>query len=705
MLDNDLNSLVEEKPVVPSRKFWKLKFLFLLIFLAFVVVIGRLFYIQIVKANKYQQLAKAQNEAKHSIKPKRGKIFDRNGKLLSSSIQSLSFAVDPTLMPDIADRQHLAGLISNTLNKDSSYLLESITNAKGAFVWLARGVSKNKANKLDTFSHKAFIVQKEPKRNYLYGTYAAHLIGCTDIDNRGLAGIERRWDSLLKGKQGFMVMLRDARGNLHPAADLPSLPANNGYGLELTIDIDLQRIAEYELRQAALRSAAASGSVIAMDPKTGEILAMASYPFYDPDYLSSTTDSSMKNRAISDSYEPGSTFKLITASAALEGDFVHQEDTVDGNDGILEFKDYTLKDEHPLGRVPFSEAVVYSSNIVFSNLGNELPDGLFYRYIRDYGFGSRLGIDLPGEQSGSIKKPVDYDMATKRFLGFGYGLSVTPLQILTAYATVANGGKMMKPYIVKKILSNEGNPLKVFEPVFIRNVIEEETASILTDLLVEVVDRGTGENARLENLKIAGKTGTAQQYIAGSYKSKSYTASFAGFFPADNPKIAMVIVLDKPRGNYYGGSVAAPVFKRICQRWSNISNIAETNDYVIDSAYVPNIKGLTVSEALEKLENSGFNIHDHKKSESIILSQMPAPGNYSETGTDITIEEFDIEKFIIDTTDKAEFLPDLSGMPLKRALQVIHKMGYRAKIIGSGIVNEQKWQLSRKPKTCVLICR
>jgi cell division protein FtsI/penicillin-binding protein 2 len=704
---NEINKENSEtiNDVSPYRKFWKLKIFFFLALISLFIIIGRLFYLQIIKAEDYQKLAKAQNEAKYSLKPQRGNIYDRNGKLLVSSSEAISFALDPKLMTDELERQLLSGMIASELRKDSSDILESINKAEGSFVWLARGIAPKKANGLDTFKHLAFIIKKEPQRNYLYANYAAHLIGCTDIDNIGLAGIERRWDSLLKGKPGFMVMLRDARGHLHPAADLPAIKEKDGYGLELTIDIDLQRIAEYELRKAASRSNAASGSVIAMDPKTGEILAIASYPPYNPNDLSTATDSSMKNRAISDTYEPGSTFKIITASAILEGGIIDEKDTVDGLDGTLEFKDYTLKDEHPLGRVPFSEAVVYSSNIVFSNLGNEIPDALFYKYIRDFGFGNRLGIDVPGERSGSVKKPKEFDMATKRFLGFGYGLSVTPLQILSAFATVANDGKMMRPYVVKKILGNDGNPLKVFEPSFVRNVINEKTANVLTDLLVQVVDRGTGVNAKLEGINIAGKTGTAQQYISGSYKTKSYTASFAGFFPADDPKVAMVIVLDKPRGNYYGGSVAAPVFKRICQRWLNISRFSEKSNGKLDSAFVPNIIGCYVEDAIDELDIIGFQLENYKRSDNIVISQQPTPGEFIAKGTDIRIEEYEITSHKADTINNEDYLPDLSGLPLKKAITVLHKFGYKAKVSGSGIVHDQKWIINRKPKTCVLICK
>jgi len=688
-----------------SKKFWKIKFFSLIFVLGIFIIIGRLFYIQIIQADKYQKLAKAQNEARYSLKPQRGKIYDRKGNLLASSVAYYSFALDPTMMKDSIERQKISGRIASSFNKDSIEILKNINEEQGSFVWLVRGIDQNKTNGLDTFNHPAFIIKKEPQRNYLYGMYPSHLIGCTNIDNIGMAGIERRWDSLLKGKEGFMVMIRDAIGHLHPATDLQSIPTKDGYGLELTIDIDLQRIAEYELRNAARKSAAASGSVIAIDPTTGEILAMCSYPPYNPNDISTASDSSMKNRAISDTYEPGSTFKLITASAALEGAIIHKEDTVDGLEGILEFKDYTLKDEHPLGRVPFSEAVVYSSNIVFSNLGNEIPDGLYYKYIRDFGFGSRLGIDIPGERSGSVKKPGEFDMATKRFLGFGYGLSVTPLQILSAFATVANGGKMMRPFLVRKILGEDGSPLKVFQPVYIRNVIKEETAVTLTELLVQVVERGTGENAKLDGIKIAGKTGTAQQYIAGSYKTRSYSASFAGFFPADNPKIAMIVVLDKPRGNYYGGSVAAPIFKRICQKWINTNSFDNGNIEQNDSCFVPNVKGILVSKAMQVLDNSGFRLDDFARSDNIVLTQYPQPGEYHPKGIAIKINEFDIDSFRKDSLKNSESLPDLRGMTLKTAMNFLHIIGFKAKVNGSGSVHDQKWQLNTKEKTCVLICR
>lgn len=670
------------------------------------MIIGRLFYIQIIKASDYQELAKIQHEKKHILNPDRGKIYDRNGNLIVSSIQSISFALDPKLMTKKKDRVEFASMVAKALDINSSYIFQKINSAEGSFVWIARGINPNQCGGLDTFDHPAFIVKKEPKRNYVFGRYGSQLIGCTDIDNRGLAGIERRWDSLLKGRPGFIIMNRDARGRMRPATDLPGTPPKNGYGLELTIDIELQRITEYVLKNAVVRSRAASGSVIAIEPSTGEILAMASYPNFDPNDLSTASDSSMKNRAISDTYEPGSTFKLITASAALEEGIIHVDDIVEGMDGILEFKDYTLKDEHPLKDVPFSEAVVYSSNIVFSNLGNEMPDGLFYKFIRDFGFGNPLGIDVPGEVGGNIKTPDQYDIATKRFLGFGYSLTVTPLQMLNSYATVANNGIMMKPFVVKKILSYEGEPLKVFEPVMIRRVISEETAQTMTDLLIQVVDRGTGVNAKIDGLEIAGKTGTAQQYVAGSYKSKSYTASFAGYFPAKDPKIAMVIILNKPKGNYYGGSVAAPVFRKICSRYLNTAPDILPKRYMdIDSVFVPNIVSLSVEKAEEILSENDLYLHDYSNAKNIIINQDPHPNEYVIKSSEVFIEEFDLSSFLKDTMPKDNFLPDLKGVTVRQAIKLLHEAGYRVKVFGSGVVRDQKWQLSTKQKTCVLICK
>ena len=424
---------------------------------------------------------------------------------------------------------------------------------------------------------------------------------------------------------------------------------------------------------------------------------MASYPNYNPNNPGRNTISSgaMKNRAVTDQYEPGSTFKLITASAALEEGMITPDDTVDGKGGVLRCAGYTIRDDHPMRKVAFREALVHSSNVIFAEIGNQLPAKKFYKYARDFGFGISHDIELPGEVSGSLKKPKELKTVYKRYMGHGYALSSTALQILVAYGTIANDGVMMKPYIVKEVLDSKGNVIRQYGPERVRKVVSQKTADTLTNILVEVVKRGTARKVAIEGLNIAGKTGTSKISEGGGY-TNDYYGSFAGFFPAEDPQVAMLVVVEKPSGVYYGGATAGPIFKNIALRWLNLNPLigASIPDYVLsahsDSAFVPDITGLYIEDAGKICDNYHFTLRNNSAKTGIVSVQSPAPGELAKLNSLIHVV---VDKFLTTDSlkiDSLHYLPDIIGFSSRRAMNILHNQGYRARIFGSGRVSRQK---------------
>ncbi len=688
---------------VRHNKLWKYFFAGSFLLICIIMVIVRLFYIQVVDADFYQSKAKRQHESKIDLKADRGLIFDRNNNLLVTNDHEVSIAVDPALLEH---KDSLITILSKTLDIDTLALQNKINKPNARFVWIKRGIDRYKVRNLEKFEDKGLILRKEPQRNYLYNQNAAQIIGCTNIDNYGVSGLEMSHDSLLKGQDGFLIMTRGRGGKLSYYADLPMRPASDGASMQLTIDMNLQQIVEYELKQGVIRTDATAGTVIALDVKTSEVLAMASYPGYNPNSKTGKTSQTMRIRAITDMYEPGSTFKMITAAAAMNEDMVKPEDVYAGYNGLLQMKDYKIRDEHPVDSCTFADAVRYSSNIVFSTIADNMSKGKFYKYVRDFGFGIKTDIDLPGEVQGRLKKPDQFTGATKRFMGHGYGLGVTPLQLINAYACIANEGILMKPYLIKQVRDRNGNIIAENSPQKVRGVISPQTAKDVAKLFCAVVDSGTGTAAKIRGIEVAGKTGTSQQLVNGRYQRGYYTASFAGFFPAENPQIAMVVIVDRPRRGYYGGSTAAPIFKHIAGKWvtaQGINRIEEEEDK--DSVKVPNLIGLDIATAEELLDRLDLEFED-EPDKGTISSQIPAADSLVEKGTEIKIKVFEKYADDIEFADSLGKKPNLYGYSLRNAIKILKHKSIDFSIHGEGTVRKQYWQKKAEDKYfCKILAR
>jgi len=673
---------------VRKKKFWKFWITMVFVNVGIIAVIIKLISIQILNQDYYKEKAKRQHESRIMLSAERGKIYDRNGKVIASNFVGLSVAVDPKRVSNL---KKISQILNKKLGIPEIETIEKIRRAKGSFVWLTRGKNPELLEELKNLQDKGLILIEEPRRIYHYGTTASQVIGLTDIDNNGLSGIELQLDSILKGQNGYMVLNRDGIGRLKPAADLPIIPAINGNSIKLTIDIELQRIVEYELKRGVENAMAESGTVVAIEPQTGEILAIASYPNYDPHHSSKPQPGDMRVRAITDIYEPGSTFKTITACAAIEENIVNEDDKFNGYGGVFQGNGYVIRDVHGLGVVTFREAMANSSNIIMANVANMMSDNVFYKYIRDFGFGIKTGIDFPGEVTGKVPKPHQFVHSTKRYLGHGYSLAVTPLQVCNAYSAIANKGVLMKPFLVKSIFNNEGELIYEAKPETIRRVISEKTSDRVKKLLLEVVQKGTGKAVKFKNIYVCGKTGTSQQLVAGRYSKENYTGSFAGFFPYDNPKIAMIVVIDKPRTSIYGGATAAPVFRDIVLRWSNTNSnkldfIAESDSIKNERKIVPNLIGLNYNQAFSVINKLGIKlVADNSNIENgIICEQTPTPN--TAFSKDLVVKVKLSNPAEARSLDSA--LVNLKGLSVKEALSVLKNYKVNVNVIGNGYIYE-----------------
>ncbi|MCX7908940.1 MAG: penicillin-binding protein 2 [Ignavibacteria bacterium] len=540
-----------EIPEVDERSRNRLKLVFYFFLFLFLIVILRLFYIQIINSEKYKKLAETQHIKKVEAKAKRGNIFDRNGIIVASSINARSFAIDPLLVKkdtfSLQQYYRLGKLLGFATDK-----LNSILNTKKRFIWLKRGLIEPPPE-IDTISFTGLIKINEPKRLYLFGKTISNLIGVTNLDNIGISGLEFSFDSILKGEDGFVYFLKDARGNLHPTLELPSQIAKDGKDIRLTIDIYLQRLINYFLEKGVLETKSKGGCIIVMNPNNGEILALANYPSFDPSNLGQVDEENFNLYAVNFAFEPGSTIKPLIAAIGISRGIIDENHLFDGYNGIFRYGDIVIVDEHPANKLNLVDALVFSSNIAFAQISTLIPTELLEKDLIKLGFGKKTGVKLPGELKGYIKKGDTLTLIEQMFLGFGYGLFVTPLQLAVAYSAIANGGMLVSP----KILMSDTN--NVFcDTVFKKSVVER-----LKNILVKVVNEGTATATKIEGIEIAGKTGTSQKFESGTYSKTNYINSFIGFLPANRPKILVLILLDEPKSSIYASVTCVPIFKKI----------------------------------------------------------------------------------------------------------------------------------------------
>lgn len=527
---------------------------------AVLIISFRVIYLQIFQQKKLKNFAANQHLLKIELDPARGAILDRNHRELALSLKSDSLYA---VAREIKNKRGTAKLLAKVLDKDENFLYERLCRDK-LFVWLARKISPDIADKVRSLKLEGISFIEEPKRFYPKGELASQLIGFAGVDNNGLEGIEFCYDKYLKGRKGYRINIRDAKGRDVFAFGEKILPPINGSDLILTIDEVIQHITENALQKACVDNHAKSGCCVVMSPKTGEILAMAVWPAYDVNDFSDISSDIKRNRAICDTYEPGSVFKVITAAACLDTGVVTENDRFFCENGSWYIRARTLHDHKGYGNLTFREVIEKSSNIGIVKAAMKLEEKRLYDYIKRFGFGECTKIDLYGEVSGKLRPFKNWDRCSITALPMGHEIAVTSIQIVSAVAAIANNGEMMQPYVVSKIVDPKGVIIKESYPKIKRRVISEETAILLKDIMRGVVENGTGKKAALENYTSAGKTGTSQkQDASGLYSHSKFIASFVGFAPIEDPLLSIAVIVDEPKPVYYGGQVAAPVFKTI----------------------------------------------------------------------------------------------------------------------------------------------
>lgn len=532
---------------------------FLIFFIFLLLCVGRLFFIQFFRSNYLTTIAKKQHNQLVELEPRRGTIYDCNLKAQAFNMSMDSLFAVPNA---IKDKENVINQLLPILGVERSYLQERLRRKK-AFIWLARKLNPEKSEAIKRLKIKGLGFLKETKRIYPNSYLASHVIGFSGMDNLGLEGAERDFNKYLKGESGWAVFLRDARQKKLDIWEKMVLPVD-GLNLVLTIDEVIQYIAERELDKAFKNFHAKGASIIVMDPHTGKILALASRPTYDLNDHSGVDKDSMRNRSICDLFEPGSVFKIVTASAALEEKKVTEEDVFFCENGSYLVGGHILHDHQPHGRLTFRQVIEESSNIGTVKVAQLLGPEIVYRYLRAFGFGSKTGVDLSGEISGMIKPVRSWSKTSIAAIPIGQEVGVTALQLVSAISVIANGGQLMRPYIIDSVRDNQGKIIRQNKPVLLRKVISVDTAMRIKKILTGVVEEGTGRLAKVSGFSAAGKTGTAQKIEAdGTYSHDKFVASFIGFSPAEDPLLAIVVTVDEPHPSYFGGVVAAPVFQKV----------------------------------------------------------------------------------------------------------------------------------------------
>ena len=546
-------------PKTPSRRLYIFG---ALLFLWIFAICFRLVRLQVVKYGDFVQRAQRQQNRTIPTEPRRGNIYDRDGYALAMSIDVDSVFAVPS---EIHDQENTATLLGKVLDMDPRDIVARMQASRN-FVYIKRKIDGETSNRVRELNLRGIYFRKEPKRFYPKRELAAQVLGYVGMDDEGLGGLEREFDDDLRGIPGQELISIDARRKWFSRVERLPDPGQN---LVLTIDQTIQYIAETELQKGMEDTKAIAGTVVVENPRTGEILALANRPTFNPNVFNNVPAESLKDRAVSDVYEPGSVFKIVTYSAAIDQHVVTPEDHIDCQHGSIDVFGMKIHDHESLGVVTIAEALAHSSDVAAIKVGMKLGDERLYHYIHDYGFGQQTGIELPGETRGLAKPVSHWSKVSIGAISMGQEIGVTPLQTISLVSTIANDGVYTPPRIVAGELPPDSKALPVvFHPAQQHRVVSTMTAAQMKKMLEGVVLFGTARRAILDGYTVAGKTGTAQKVdpATGGYSKTKYVASFIGFAPVNNPAITIAVILDSPIGLHQGGQVSAPVFKRIAMQ-------------------------------------------------------------------------------------------------------------------------------------------
>lgn len=619
----------------------------------FTIIVIKLADIQLVRGNDLKYLAERQQMKIEQVQAERGLIYDRNNVLLAYNKYDATFYLDLS-QTDNKTKTVLANKFSKLLNKDVQFFLSKM-KGENKTITLAQHISLSDVEDLLKLDLPGFYYVKGISRKYYYKNLASHVLGYVNNDYKGINGIANYFNKDLAGINGQNFVERDATGKIITIKEDKTNSAVPGNNLILTIDKNYQEILEDELAKGVAKYGGNYSHGIIMDPNNGQILAMANSPGYDPNNYWDFNDDKRKNKTITDTYEPGSTFKSITIAVLLDQNLVKENDKVFAENGKYKFSNTYVTDTHKLGWITASEVIKFSSNIGIAKLVQKIDNETYYKYLRGFGFGNYTSVTLPGEVKGSLKQPDTWTKITKEFMSFGYEIAVTPIQLISAYSALVNGGLLYKPQLIKNIIDPLGNVIYNFSPELVRTVVSKKTSERVRNILATVVDGGTGENAKIDFMNVGGKTGTSQRIIDGKYSKENYNSSFVGFFPVDNPKIICLILINSPKIGKYGGQVAAPIFKNVAERlikngnskfFDDKDNIIPTNDF-------------------KTAENNS----DIKSDKNLTTVKLDLTGDISKARNDV--------------------MPNLINSKLSEAISILSKLGIKYKVIGNGKIIKQ----------------
>ncbi len=621
-----------------------------------IAIEGRLVVLQVVRRGEMVQRAERQQMQTRILAARRGDIVDRRGHVLATSVDADTiYAVPSAISDEAATVRLLCQAFGDCTARERKDLLERLQRQRH-FAYVRRQVPQDVAAKVQALDLNGIGFIKESHREYPKKELAAHVLGFVGIDSKGLGGLESAYDSLIRGKDGQVLVQADARRRAFSRFEKPPTAGDT---IELTIDEVLQHVAERELRTGVLENRALGGTAIVMDPKTGEILALANEPTFDPNDYRAASERARRNRGVQDLYEPGSTFKVVTASAAIQEQLMPVDTMIDVKGGRMNIGARVIRDTHDYGVLSFTDVIVKSSNVGAIRIGFKLGTDRFSDYITKFGFGRPVSPDFPSESPGIVWDRSRLTESALASVSMGYQVGVTPLQMVTAVSSIANGGDYIEPRVVRAVY-RDGRRL-VVKPKVLRQTVSRDTAASMRSIMEQVVDRGTGTIAKIPGYTIAGKTGTANKLANGRYSSDTY-ASFVGFIPSNDPQVAILVVLDSPRGpnGHFGGPVSAPIFRNIAEEAMRhlsvppsinpetpvlVANNQTPAGHMVDTIVegpplpiepdepgtVPDVRGLSARAAMRKLMQFGLNARID--GDGIVTDQEPQPGTPVDKGT------------------------------------------------------------------------
>lgn len=651
----------EDSPIDDKTKF-KMAMPIGIIVVILLAVIGRVYYLQTVQGDELQKKAIGQSSRTITLKARRGSIIDRNGTELAVSVQAPSIVVRPRA---VKDREAVTQLLASVLKKPASKIRPKVFSSSG-FVWIARQIDPEIADQIREKKLDGIEIHIENKRFYPQRSLGGQVVGFTNVDGMGIEGVERKYNKNLQGGEFEVTGMRDARGRTLMTNEAPKFNALEGETVQITLDERIQRVAESALKKQVEKFSAIGGFAVAMDVNTGEVLAMANTPEFDPNQFNTSSADIWRQRNVTDAMEPGSVIKPTLLAAAIDAKVTHAKKKYYCEKGRMKIGRRTIRDSHPNEMLSATEIVRESSNIGAYKIAQDLGRNDFYQYLRNFGFGERLSREVNGEQGGLIRKPKSWAEVTFANMAFGHGFSATPLQVTSAIATIANGGRLMRPKFIKKIMMANGKIVKESKPEMIRRVISENAAkdAIYAMALVPTLE-GTAPRAALEYYTVAGKTGTAQKPNKDKtgYDPDGWIASFVGIAPAEDPQIVVLVMIDEPQKMHYGGVVAAPAFVEI------------------------------MTEAL-----AAKNVVPLPKDQRM---QLPHPTIFDKTEKEIAaLEKLTVEEGVINLDDETNTIdiyaeykgpktPSFIGLSQRLAIQGAEEKGLTTEVEGWGIVVKQ----------------